>query len=505
VELKDCTESGTTGGTYKSSFAVKDLLGNTASVEENFVIDERAPEISIVFDNNEARNEKYYNTDRTATITVKERNFNHSSLKIDGAATLDGAAAKFPEIGTWVSDGTMTTHTAKVVFNSDAEYTKFAVTYTDLARYSSSDSAKDFVLDKTAPVLTIEDVLDKSANNGTVAPRITYTDINLDLEEVEITLTGVNKGEVEYEAVKKDVEHGEELTYNDFAHTKDVDDVYTLYAHAIDLAGNVTTQTISFSCNRFGSVFDLSSIKDMLGKYNQQERTIVVTETNVDALDLEAVRVTLTKNGTPVDLIAGTDYTVQMVGGEGTWHQYIYKIESALFQDDGSYSLYLYTVDAAGNVNENIDDTKEAQIAFGIDKTKPIVTPIDLESNVQYPVESKTVSFEIKDNLLLQSVKIYLNDEEVTYIEDGDSYIFDIPMSNQEQTVRAIATDAAGNEEEALVEDFLVTTNFFIRWYYNTPLFIGSVVLMGAMMGGLIWWLIALLTKKKKDEKEVTA
>jgi len=360
-------------------------------------------------------------------------------------------------------------------------------------------------LDKTAPVLTIEDVLDKSANNGTVAPRITYTDINLDLEEVEITLTGVNKGEVEYEAVKKDVEHGEELTYNDFAHTKDVDDVYTLYAHAIDLAGNVTTQTISFSCNRFGSVFDLSSIKDMLGKYNQQERTIVVTETNVDALDLEAVRVTLTKNGTPVDLIAGTDYTVQMVGGEGTWHQYIYKIESALFQDDGSYSLYLYTVDAAGNVNENIDDTKEAQIAFGIDKTKPIVTPIDLESNVQYPVESKTVSFEIKDNLLLQSVKIYLNDEEVTYIEDGDSYIFDIPMSNQEQTVRAIATDAAGNEEEALVEDFLVTTNFFIRWYYNTPLFIGSVVLMGAMMGGLIWWLIALLTKKKKDEKEVTA
>lgn len=503
LELENCTEDEDEGGTYKSKFTVKDLFGNEHTERENFVIDMIAPKVTIAFDNNEVRNGKYYNADRTATITVKERNYdNKNGVKVDGTATLDGETVDFPKISAWETDKTNTVHTAKVVFNSDADYNKFTVTYTDLAGHTGASNAKDFVIDKTVPVISIADIMDKSANNDVVAPSITYTDINLDLKEVEITLTGANSGEVNYDAVKQTVKHGEELTYKDFARVKAVDDIYTLYVHAIDKAGNVTTETITFSCNRFGSVFDLSSIKDMLNKFNQEERTIVVTETNVDALDQSAVRVTLTKNGTPVDLVAGQDFTIQMVGGEGSWHQYIYKVESDLFEDDGTYSLYFYTVDAAGNINENIDDSKEAQISFGIDKTKPIVTPIDLESGEQYPVESKTVIVEIKDNLQLQDVKIYLDDEEVTYIADGDAYTFDIAAMNRPQSLKVVVTDAAGNEEEVLIENFLITTSFWARWYYNTPLFIGSLVLIGALMGGLIWWLIILLRRKKEEEEE---
>lgn len=81
--------------------------------------------------------------------------------------------------------------------------------------------------------------------------------------------------------------------------------------------------------------------------------------------------------------------------------------------------LTIYSMDAAGNVNENIDESKKAEISFGIDKTNPVIVPIDFESGKQYPVEVKNVKAEVKDNLVLESVKIYLNGEEVEYKVDG--------------------------------------------------------------------------------------
>ena len=503
VELRDCTEDKKEGGTYQANFTLTDLAGHQATGGENFVIDSISPSITITFDNNDVRNGKYYNADRIATITVVERNFNNESGTIDGEASLDGRGMEFPTISGWKDSDDYLTHTATVSFTTDGRYRNFVAFYKDLAGHAASTQADEFHVDKTMPEIVIADIEDKSANNGTVAPSITYTDINLDLEHVELTLTGVNNGPVDYTALKEAIHNGEQYIYADFEHIKSVDDVYTLYVKAVDLAGNTTTETIRFSCNRFGSVFDLSQIKDLLGKFNQEGRSLVITETNVDAIDFNKLRLTLTKNGTPVDLVLGEDFLVKSLGSEGSWHQYVYTINGNLFQDDGTYSLYIYTQDAAGNVNENIDDTKEAQISFGIDKTKPIVTPIDFESGRQYAVESRTVTVEVKDNLLLGEVKIYLNDEEVPFQTEGDSYTFLIPMRNSKQTVRIVAVDSAGNEQEVYVSDFLVTTNLFVRWYNNTPLFIGTLVLLALILGLLIWWLLLLLLRRKrKDEEE---
>lgn len=502
VELRDCTEDKKEGGTYQANFTLTDLAGHQAKGGENFVIDSISPSITITFDNNDVRNGKYYNADRIATITVVERNFNNESGTIDGEASLDGRGMEFPTISGWKDSDDYLTHTATVSFTTDGRYRNFVAFYKDLAGHAASTQADEFHVDKTMPEIVIADIEDKSANNGTVAPSITYTDINLDLEHVELTLTGVNNGPVDYAALKEAIHNGEQYIYADFEHIKSVDDVYTLYVKAVDLAGNTTTETIRFSCNRFGSVFDLSQIKDLLGKFNQEGRSLVITETNVDAIDFNKLRLTLTKNGTPVDLVLGEDFLVKSLGSEGSWHQYVYTINGNLFQDDGTYSLYIYTQDAAGNVNENIDDTKEAQISFGIDKTKPIVTPIDFESGRQYAVESRTVTVEVKDNLLLGEVKIYLNDEEVPFQTEGDSYTFLIPMRNSKQTVRIVAVDSAGNEQEVYVSDFLVTTNLFVRWYNNTPLFVGTLVLLALILGLLIWWLLLLLRRKRKDEEE---
>lgn len=501
IELEDCKEVAS-GGTYESFFHITDLTGHKAEAKENFVIDTTAPSISIAFNNNDVRNGRYYKADRQATITVVERNFDPETIAtITGTATHDGKAINFPgENATWHTASDDVTHTATITFNTDGEY-EFDVSATDLANHSNQAEVDPFVVDKTNPEILITGVEDQSANNGVISPSISYTDVNLDLSTLVITLTGVNRGVADYPATRSTILHGQNYLYDDFAHEKLVDDIYTLYVYVMDMAGNQMMQTIRFSCNRFGSVFDLSNFWDMLGKYNQQERDLILTETNVDPIDLTKVRITLTKNGTPTDLIAGRDFSVEQLGGDGSWSQYTYNIPADLFMDDGTYSLYIYTLDAAGNVNENIDESKDAQISFGIDKTTPIVTPIDFESKTQYAVESKTVSVEIKDNLLLADVEIYLGDQQIPYTVDGDLYTFEIPMKNSKQTVTIVAIDSAGNEEVVYVEDFLVTTNLFVRWYNNTPLFIGSVVLLLAVLVVLCWQLYLLFFKKRSKEE----
>ena len=84
--------------------------------------------------------------------------------------------------------------------------------------------------------------------------------------------------------------------------------------------------------------------------------------------------------------------SVNESGGGGSWSQYTYTVKKELFAGDGKYTVALYSEDRAGNVNENIDEAKKAEISFGIDKTAPVIVPIDLENGEQYPVDSKVAT-----------------------------------------------------------------------------------------------------------------
>ena len=127
------------------------------------------------------------------------------------------------------------------------------------------------------------------------------------------------------------------------------------------------------------------------------------------------------------------------------------------------------------NINENIDENKKAEIRFGIDKTAPVVIPIDIEDNGQYAVDVKSAAIAISDNLVLDEVKIMIDDKECEYVVEGDNYIFDIPSGKERQDILIMAQDAAGNTTYCNVEGVLVTTNIFVRWYQNKPLFAVTV------------------------------
>ena len=493
--------------TDKAKNANDGWIGDDVAVNKSFTIDNTKPVISVVITNDAVKNNKYFAADRTATVTIIERNFS-KDYKFDWSGltfALDGETLTAPTPVITKNDDGKYERVYTIDFSAEGDYT-FDVKYTDLAdnladTYAcSSVSYKEFTVDKTAPVLDISGVADKSANNGDVAPVITYSDVNFNKDAVSIILSGINNGTVNYSGAYADANdgHGQTYTYANFEKVQKIDDIYTLTAKLTDMAGNETEKTITFSANRFGSVYDLTDVKDIISKYLQTEEDVVFTETNVDSLEREGIKIKLTKNGTPTDLVEGTDYTIEVTGGNGQWSVYKYTVKKALFADDGRYSISIYSKDAAGNVNENIDETKEAEISFGIDKTKPVIVPIDFESGVQYAVDMKKVSVEIKDNLVLEGVKIYLNGKEIEYKVDGETYTFDIPKSNSKQDVKIVAVDAAGNEEPIEIKDFLVNTNIFVRWYNNTPLFVGSIIGVVVLALGITIFLVFF--KKKKEE-----
>lgn len=497
----------TADGDYTFDIAYKDNAENVANEVEQyaFTIDKTLPVITVAYDNNDAQNGNYYKADRIATLTIVEHNFDPARVNNIGfatdSATGEAVATTFPTISAWQNVGT-DTYVATIEYTADSKYT-FDIEFKDMAGNSIVDyTPVEFYVDKTAPTLEISGVADKSANKGTVAPIVTYSDTNFNVDAVTITLTGINNGKVNYKADYAPITNGQTYTYANFEEIQSVDDIYTLTAKLVDMAGNETEQTITFSANRFGSVYDLTEVEDVLGKYLTTEQDIVFTETNVDSLDRDGILIKLTKNGTPTDLIEGVDYSVETSGGNGRWSVYKYTIKKALFAGDGRYSVSVYSTDAAGNVNENIDETKAAEISFGIDKTTPVIVPIDFESNEQYDVEMKTVTVEIKDNLVLQDVKIYLNGQEIEYTVDGESYTFNIPESNGKQDVKIVVVDAAGNEQTIEVNDFTVSTNFFVRWYNDTPVFIGSIVGMVVLALGITIFFVFFKKKKKNEDEE---
>lgn len=462
------------------------LTGGAATAPQDFVIDKTAPVLSVRYDTSAARNEKYFNTNRTATLSVNDDNFDGQN-DITVSATRGGTAPGVSFSGA----------TATLPFTQDGNY-QISGSVTDMAgNVSNSLSEAEFVVDKTAPVVTISGVVDQSANNGTVAPVIAFSDFNFDTNGTEITLVGANSGAVEYPGSTTSAEDGRTFYYSDFAYEQEVDDIYTLAVSIVDLAGNEADSSIMFSANRFGSVYTFDTdTESMRGKYIQMERDVVLTETNVDSLQRDTITVKLTHNGVPKDLREGTDYKVAASGGGGQWSQYIYTLDKALIAEEGVYAVAVYSVDAAGNINENIDETKKAELNFGVDKTAPVVLPVDFESNTQYAVNGRTVDVEIKDNLALGEVTVLLNGEKISYTTVGEMYSFTVPESNRKQSVTISATDEAGNVCQVDVTGFLVSTNLLARWYNNTALFAGSIAFVAvAGAGGTV-----MLVRKKRGE-----
>lgn len=503
--INTCRVEFSADGDYNMTMQCKDQAGNesnTVKVDE-FTIDKTVPVISVSYDNNSAATPGYYNANRTATITIKEHNFNSAEVNSQITAALQGSGISAPSVGGWSNSGD--THTASVTFSDDGDYT-FDIDYTDLAGNAAADYTQDsFTVDKTKPEVEFFDIEDKSANNGVVAPGVKYSDINYLESGVDIKIEGVEHKSRELTGSRSNIANGQSIKMSDFEYTQDNDDVYTMTAVISDKAGNKTEKKIMFSVNRFGSNYSFSdTTKEFLDEvYSNSAKDLVITETNVDSLVFNGISYSLDNKTT--ELKQGTDYTVKETGGEGSWKQYTYTIKKENFEKEGRYSVTIDSEDKATNTMNN--KVKESNINFVIDKTPPTVVITGIEES-SYRADSRDMSVNVSDNTAVKRLDIMVDGKSVaTYSQEdvkeaGGKIVYTLNSSNSKQKVKAVAVDMADNEATSDNHNILITTNLFIQYINNKPLFIGSIIALVLIAGGAIYFFVF---RRKKSEDAADA
>lgn len=443
-------------GDYVFSVTVTDLAGNISegSKTQNFTIDKTKPELEVTFDNLNNVNGNYYNAQRIATIKIKEHNFDAERVEIIGTVNATQGNVPFPVESEWMHT-TGDEYVTTVTFSQDAEYA-FLISCSDKAGNESDVYEQaSYIIDQTAPEIIIEGVENMSANNGEVIPIVKFSDTNYDSDNVYIELTGVNSETVQ------------------------------IIGEYSDLAGNKTSKTIVFSVNRFGSIYQLDdSVKEIAGTYIEEPMEVKITETNADKLIMDTIKVVLTYNGTPTTLVPDRDYVIMETGGTGEWNRYEYIIDEKMFVNDGVYVVALYSEDIAGNINQNIDERKNAEIVFGVDATEPVIVPLNIAEGETYNTDNYMASISVNDNLVLSEVSIRVNEQEITYENVGDTYTFSVPESTKKQNVVISAKDAAGNIVVYEMKDILVSTNIFIRWFNNEKAVVITIAVASVCIGG---------------------
>lgn len=498
-----CSVVFSADGDYSFTVAFEDMAGNRAEYSrlDEFTIDQTRPEMTVSYDNNDSKNERYYNRSRTATIDILEHNFDPSLIHV--AAAADGTTAPF--VSGWGQNGDH--HTATVTFGADGEYI-FNLSGTDQADNPLDEYETDrFIVDQTPPELEIFNITDLSANNGTVTPGIRYSDLNYDADNSVILMKGYHNGEQEINQTPKATANGMEIRLDDFAYTPETDDIYTMKATVYDLAGNSSEAEVTFSVNRFGSVYAFDErtarlVGDQGKYYTNEEQDIVVTETNVDTLEFREITCNL--NGSLQTMEEDRDYSVNESGTEKSWKQYTYTIKKSNFEKEGTYVLTIYSEDRAMNVSDN--STKGKKVEFAVDKTSPSILISGVENNRQYRENSREIMLDVQDNICLSEVEVNVDGKKSTFSASQvdrleGKIVFTADSAPRWQTLKVTAYDAAGNEKSSEEIRFLITSNIFVQFFMNKGLFYGTVTALAFFLTG-IWQLAVLFRKKKRTYAE---
>ena len=510
-------------GDYQLSITGEDLAGNVMEdlvyaegtrAALDFTVDKTAPVLSVSYDNNTANHEFYYKEGRRAEISIEEKNFrsdlvDYSVLKDGGREGHGSALSSFSGgEGRGVSE---LHHQASISYEEDGDY-QFNIRVKDLAGNEAQAYPEDhFVIDRTAPSLTISDILNESANKGEVSPKISYGDRYLDQDALSLKLIGEVHGEHELssqqggsisiartdalnlpmqksmdetESPKQKEEEkegivyqssagGEEgnLSFQNFPEEPDTDDVYRLSAKIVDMAGNETTEELWFSVNRFGSTYLLSDrAKALQGTYQKEGEEILISEINADEVLSSAL--TLYRNEEKHALSEGAEYQTTRSGGNGKWYRGDYLIKKDNFDKEGLYHLQISSQDKAGNLASTEQTERGAELRFGIDRTPPRILLSNVDNQGVYRGDSLDLDLSVQDNLWLEQVDAIVDGtEELSWKDKSlqeavakDSFPLQISgEKGKRHNLLVVARDAAGNESRKEVSDFVITNNPLLR------------------------------------------
>lgn len=468
-------------------------------------------------------NKTYFADDITGTIKVNEANFFIKDGKTDivntGYDTTWTSTDADNHVGTFRITGEGT-HQVSVTGKDYAG--------NEMEPWQSEELVIDMSIEP--PVITVNgEAADGNAYKNEALLGISYFDENFKASSVTILRTRMGEKDVDvtelFARTVDEDDSGGFITYEDFEAIPENDGIYVVTATMQDWAGHEASTTVTFSINRFGSVYTyedylLSIIKNGGLYIKAVEKDLIIHEFNADRL-VGDVKIQITRDGKPLSNVIYTSNALENMLSTGTsgWFEYTHVISKDNFKEDGLYKISIASEDFAGNRPENTN-MEGMSIQFYVDSTPPELTSVTGLEKAIVNAEAIDVHYTAYDTIGLKSVKVYLDTElyteETTFAEDRNNYTSSLVLneSSKSQSVRIVLEDLAGNilDTEApdfesaytMVKEITVSTNFWVRFLANKPLLYGciaAVVVTATVIGVGVPLVIALKKKGKYGQR----
>lgn len=467
-------------GDYTFDLTGQDLGGHVAEVtfaggnEKLFYVDKTVPFISENFYEFANAQENSFNTDKTATITIVEHNFdpNLTNLRITrkaagGEHSHNGMVDVTNEIlggNKWNKN--VDTYTISFTFSEDAVY-YVEIAPVDLA---SNRGAKHntvvFEIDKTVPVVSAKngqavapdatellDIYPYDRRNDP-APTVDFADNNIaSIEYTLITYIPKYMGDgltVVEPVVERGTIQGSRFTLENF----EEDGIYSVELVAVDVAGNrseINYNTYARMVKQDVLAFILdSNVKDQTGLFSlEYEDGEAISKKPDDFLDLRIL--VMTPADTPIEIVLRdtngkeTLTTVGLISLESVYgvNVHICALSADFFrenfQDDIDTEMHLTVRNEGGRID---------LARIHIDSIEPTCdVPEDLRKWAWFfGEEDRTFTItNISEKLEEADCRVYDNGEMIPFVYSAEEGTLTFTLSKGWHNIGFILSDAAGN------------------------------------------------------------
>ena len=236
-------------------FYAEDMAGNTCEVitgTTTIIVDNVNPVLTpaYTYDRGESTDPLYYEHNgiyytqynTNVSLTITEANFDRAIAADADRENLESAPVvkikNTEQEQTWVNVGGDDWQTDLDLTEED-DYI-LNVTFSDKSKNEMTPYTQEIRIDRTKPVITLEEDLDRKYTNENIATVVTITEHNFDPAKTVITVSGED---IEHKVVVPAFTYDVEWHHDGDVHTAvvelDQDAIYSLKVESTDLAGNV--------------------------------------------------------------------------------------------------------------------------------------------------------------------------------------------------------------------------------------------------------------------------